>query len=74
MSEAFVLINCDPGAEKQVVDKLESIDEVKEVMKTIGLYDVVAKVEAESEKGLREASSKIRNIEPVRFVLTLGTQ
>jgi len=74
MSEAFVLINCDPGAEKQVVDKLERIDEVKEVMKTIGLYDVVAKVEAESEKGLREASSKIRNIEPVRFVLTLGTQ
>lgn len=74
MSEAIILINCNSGAENQVVEELESIDEVKDIRKTFGLYDVVVKVEAESEKDLYDmVSSKIKNIEPVRLVLTLET-
>lgn len=75
MSQAFLLINCASGNEKKVVDKLQKLDEVKEISKTFGIYDIVAKVESISEKDLQEIiSAKIRNIIPVRSVLILATQ
>ena len=72
MSEAFVLISCELGDEEKIVDRLQKIEQVSEVMQTYGVYEIVAKVESDSDKDLREViSEKIKGIEPVNAVLSL---
>lgn len=72
MSEAFVLINCALGQEDEILNKLKRIEEIKEVSKTYGVYDIVARVQSHSENDLTEIiSTKIRDMGPVDAVLTL---
>ena len=72
MAEAYVLVNCDLGAEDDVIAGLKHIEQVKEVHGTFGAYDIIAKVEAESADQLREAiTCKIRKMNKIRSTLTL---
>ena len=72
MSQAFLLISCDIRKEDKVIKELKAIDDVKEVQQTTGIFDIIAKIETDSDKELKETiSSKIRNIDPVRSVLIL---
>lgn len=72
MSEAFVLINCALGQEDEILNKLKRIEEIKEVSKTYGVYDIVARVQSHSENDLTEIiSTKISDMGPVDAVLTL---
>lgn len=72
MPEAFILINCDIGKENDVVKYLRDIEDIKEVQATIGIYDVVAKLESKTEKDLRDTVDlEIRKIRPINYVLML---
>ena len=72
MAETFLLINCDIGKKQQVVTHLQSIECVKEVQATNGVYDVIAKLESERERELKNTiNSKILKIKPVRSVMIL---
>jgi len=72
MAEAYVLVNCDLGAEEEVISGLKQIEQVKEVHGTFGAYDIIAKVQAESADKLREAVTwKIRKMDKIRSTLTL---
>lgn len=72
MAKAYVLINCDLGSEKQVIDSLSELDNVKEVHGTLGLYDIIAKVEDESKEKLSEIiTSKLRQIPKIHSTITL---
>ena len=72
MAEAYVLMNCDLGAEDDVIGGLKQIEQVREVHGTFGAYDIIAKVEAESTDKLREAITwKIRKMDKIRSTLTL---
>ena len=72
MSTAYVLINCELGAEEMVISQLKLIDGVVEVHGTFGAYDILAKVEAELVEKLRETITwKVRRIEKIRSTLTL---
>lgn len=72
MSTAFVLINCNIGAEKDVIEQLKKIQYVKEVRGTFGVYDIVAKVESDKVEKIREAITwKIRKIPDIQTTLTL---
>jgi len=72
MTTAFVMISCELGQEKRVVDELKSLIPVKEVQETIGAYDIVAKMESNSEAKIKETINfKIQNINSVRSTLTL---
>ena len=72
MTTAFVMISCELGQEKRVVDELKSLIPVKQVQETIGAYDIVAKMESNSEAKIKETiNSKIQNIDSVRSTLTL---
>jgi DNA-binding Lrp family transcriptional regulator len=42
------------GKESQVLDQLKKIEHVKEACLTYGVYDIVAKVEAETQEKLEE--------------------
>lgn len=72
MVETFLLINCDSGKEQQVVVHLQSLECVKEVQATNGVYDVIAKLELEIENELKNIiNSKILKMKPVRSVIML---
>ena len=72
MTEAFVLINCDLGAEDEIIRNLKGLDNVIEVAGIFGAYDIIAKVEAENNEVLRETITlKIRKMSKIRSTLTL---
>jgi DNA-binding Lrp family transcriptional regulator len=72
MPVAFVLVNAETGSEDEVVAELRKIENVKESYTVFGVYDVVAKVEAESMDKLTETITwKIRRLDKVRSTLTM---
>src|SRR5207244_81679 len=54
MPMAFVLINAEIGSEDQVVKELKSVPQVKEAYMVYGVYDIVAKVSADTMDKLKE--------------------
>jgi DNA-binding Lrp family transcriptional regulator len=72
MPVAFVLINAEIGSEDEVVTELRKLSNVRESYVVYGVYDIVAKVEAESMDKLKEIVTwKIRRLDKVRSTLTM---
>jgi len=72
LPKAYVLINCEIGAEVSIISQLKEINLVKEVHGTFGAYDVMGVVVADTVESLREIiNRKIRKIEKIRSTLTL---
>jgi len=72
MAQAYVLLNCELGAEEEIIGKLKELENVKEVHGTFGAYDIVARIEADTPEQLREAITwKIRKMNKIRSTLTL---
>jgi DNA-binding Lrp family transcriptional regulator len=72
MVKAYVLANCEIGAEKQVLDELKIIEGVKTAHGIMGAYDILAEVEAPSSEELQKTIVwKIRKIQMIRSTLTL---
>jgi len=72
LPKAFLLISAKDGKEDQVISELQAIPEVKESYVVYGVYDVIAKVEAESLQRLKDVVSlRIRQLDTVRTTLTM---
>jgi len=72
MPLAFVLINAEIGSEDEVLQELRKLSNVKESYVVYGVYDIVAKVEADSMDKLKEIVTwKIRRLDKVRSTLTM---
>jgi DNA-binding Lrp family transcriptional regulator len=72
VSTAFVLINADLGAEEELVKEIKGTENVKEVYIVYGVYDIVAKIEADTMEKVKETITwKIRRLEKVRSTLTM---
>jgi DNA-binding Lrp family transcriptional regulator len=71
MSTAFVLLNCDIGAENEIISEISGISGVSEATGLSGVYDVIAKVNAESDSGISKIVTKIRSIANIRASLTM---
>ena len=72
MERAYVLINCDLGAEKQVIGELKNLKNVKDVHGTLGSYDIIATVESKTPEKVRQTViGQIRNLDHIRSTLTL---
>ena len=73
MNIAYVLVQSAIGHEMEVLSDLLKIDLVKEAKGTFGYYDILAKIEASSEKEIeRIITKKIRGIENVNTTTTLS--
>ena len=71
MPMAFVFMNIDGGGEQEVLQQLRSIPNVTESYMVYGVYDLVAKVEAETMDKLKEIVTwKVRRLDKVRSTLT----
>ena len=72
MPMAFVLINTEIGSESEVLGSLRKIDAVEEAYMVYGVYDVVAKVRANTMDKLKEIVTwHVRRLDKVRSTLTM---
>ena len=74
MATAYVLLNTDLGAETEVMNDMKMIVEIKEAHMVYGVYDIIARIEADTMEDLKNIISwKVRRINRVRSTLTMIT-
>jgi len=74
MPTAWVLINTEVGSEADVLNDLKKVEEVQEAYATYGVYDVIARVKADTMNRLKEIVTwKVRRLDKVRSTLTMMT-
>ncbi len=72
MPIAFALINTEIGAEDEVLKELRKVDAVEEAYVVFGVYDIVAKIKANTIERLKEiVAGNIRRLDKVRSTLTM---
>ncbi|HYO06552.1 MAG TPA: Lrp/AsnC ligand binding domain-containing protein [Phototrophicaceae bacterium] len=72
MPTAYVLLNCDLGAESDIIKKIKQVPEVVEVSGVFGVYDIIVRVSSDDMDKLREIITwNIRKIDKVRSTLTM---
>jgi DNA-binding Lrp family transcriptional regulator len=66
------LVNVEAGADKEVLEEIRKIPEIKASHMVYGIYDIVAIVESETLEKLREmVTKKIRQLVKVRSTVTM---
>ena len=69
---AYVLINTEIGSIPEVLEAVRKIENVTEAHSVYGVYDIVAKIEADSMGDLKDIVTwKIRRLNNVRSTLTM---
>ena len=73
MNSAYVLVQSAIGHEMEVLSELLKIEFVKEAKGTFGYYDILVKIEADSEKEIEKIiTKKIRKAKNVNTTTTLS--
>lgn len=71
-NRAFILINCEPGSEKFLIEELKHLNGVKEVHGTLGEFDIIAEIESEKpEKPGGSITDFIKKLEHIKLIKTL---
>mgnify|MGYP006162720063 FL=1 len=72
MTDAYVMLNCELGAEEGIVTQLKELEQVVDVFETIGTHDILVKLQAENFEKIREIVSwNIKKLDKVRSTATL---
>uniref|UniRef100_A0A7C3EX56 Lrp/AsnC family transcriptional regulator n=1 Tax=Candidatus Methanomethylicus mesodigestus TaxID=1867258 RepID=A0A7C3EX56_9CREN len=72
MPLAFVLVNVEAGTDKEVLENIKKIPEVKTAYMVYGVYDIVVMLESDTLERLREmVTKKIRQLDKVRSTMTM---
>ena len=72
MPTAFVLINTEIGSEAEVLKQLKEVEGVAEANAVYGVYDIIARVTADTIDKLKEIVTwKVRRLDKVRSTLTM---
>lgn len=65
------MVKTELGSEKEVLDQLRKIDEIKESSLVYGIYDLSAKISAETMDQLNKIVTLIRDLDKIQTTLTL---
>ncbi len=72
MTDAYVMLNCELGAEAEIIEKLKELEQVTDVFETIGTHDMMVKLQADNFETIREIVSRnIQKLPKVRSTSTL---
>ncbi|MHA1400229.1 MAG: Lrp/AsnC family transcriptional regulator [Candidatus Heimdallarchaeaceae archaeon] len=72
MATAFILINSEIGEENAVMEQLLELPNVKEAHVVYGVYDLIAKIEAEDTESLKKiVTENLRALDNVRSTMTM---
>jgi len=72
MTDAYVMLNCELGAEAAIIEQLKELEQVVDVFETIGTHDMLVKLQAENFEKIREIVSwNIQKLKNIRSTATL---
>ena len=72
MPTAYVLVNTEIGSEGEVLAAIKKVDGIQESYTVYGVYDIVAKIGADTMDKLKEIVTwNIRRLDKVRSTLTM---
>jgi DNA-binding Lrp family transcriptional regulator len=72
MTSAFLFINVELLFIEDVINKLKEIPEIVDVYKVQGIYDIIARVNSDTEEKLKElVSERIRRIDRITGTVTV---
>ncbi len=71
MTDAYVMLNCELGAESDIIEQLKEIEQVVDVFETIGTHDMMVKLQADNFETIRDIVS--RNIQKLKNVRSTAT-
>jgi DNA-binding Lrp family transcriptional regulator len=68
---AFVLLNTEIGAEREVLTNIRKAEGVLEAFNLMGVYDIIARINADSIEGLNRIISEKLQIHKVHSKTTI---
>jgi DNA-binding Lrp family transcriptional regulator len=72
MTCAFLFINAELLFIEDVLNKLKEVPEIVDVYKVQGIYDIIARVNSDTEEKLKElVSERIRRIDRITGTVTV---
>ena len=72
MTSAFLFVNAQFLFVEDVINKLKEIPEIADVYKVQGIYDIIARVNSDTEEKLKElVSERIRRIDRITGIVTV---
>jgi DNA-binding Lrp family transcriptional regulator len=72
MTSAFLFINAELLFIEDVINKLKEVPEIVDVYKVQGIYDIIARVNSDTEEKLKELiSERIRRIDRITGTVTV---
>jgi DNA-binding Lrp family transcriptional regulator len=72
MPLAFVLVNVEAGTDREVLENIKKIPEVRTAYMVYGVYDIIVMIESDTLERLREmVTKKIRQLDKVRSTMTM---
>jgi DNA-binding Lrp family transcriptional regulator len=72
MTSAFLFINAELLFIEDIVNKLKEVPDIVDVYKVQGIYDIIARVNSDTEEKLKElVSERIRRIDKITGTVTV---
>jgi DNA-binding Lrp family transcriptional regulator len=72
MTSAFLFINAELLFIEDVINKLKEVPEIVDVYKVQGIYDIITRVNSDTEEKLKElVSERIRRIDRIIGTVTV---
>jgi len=72
MQKAYVLLTAVIGREEEMLDEMNSIPEIKEIHRMMGVYDLILLVEADSQDSLKQViQQRIRSLDSVHGIIMM---
>lgn len=71
MPNAFVLITTEMGSEADLLKDFKKVEGVDDAFAVYGVYDIIARVKADTMDKLKAIINHIRRVDRVRSTLTL---
>ena len=62
---SYMLLNCSPGSESDVISEISTLSGVVEVNGVLGKYDVFVKIDADNPDNMETTVAKIRKIKMI---------
>jgi DNA-binding Lrp family transcriptional regulator len=72
MTSAFLFINAEFPFIENVINKLKEVPEIVDVYKVQGIYDIIVRVNSDTEEKLKElVSERVRRIDRITGTVTV---
>ena len=62
---SYMLLNCSPGSEADVISEISSLEGVVEINGVLGKYDVFVKISAKSPDIMEKTVAQIRKVKMI---------